>query len=450
MFDFILMAGVLCALFLFFTFLFLTSCYKRCPSNQILAIYGKVAGGQSVKCYHGGGAFVWPLIQGYTYLDLTPMVLHIPLKSALSQQNIRINVPSTFTVALDTAPESMNNAAVRLLDLDRRDIEVMVTEIITGQLRLTVASLRIEEINQDRERFLMEIRKHIESELKKIGLMLLNVNITDITDESGYIEMIGRKAVAAALNQAKVDVANQEKSGEIGKADAERDRRIQVASFNAEAVRGENEAKATIANVNAHLYEQEADAVRRGQIAQQQAYAEVNRAKSLAEMQRLEAEEVVPKEIEKRKIELAAQADAMKQRLEAEGRASAILQIKEAEAEGTRKVLAAKAEGYKMLVAACGNSQDAATMLMIEKLEEVAKLQAEAIKNLKIDKITVWDSGNGANGNSSTANFLSGMIKSLPPLHEVAAMTGINLPEYLGNLDRKQDNIGTARVDQEK
>ena len=227
---------------------------------------------------------------------------------------------------------------------------MMAIEIIIGQLRLTVASLMIEEINQDRERFLMEIRKHIESELKKIGLMLLNVNITDITDESGYIESIGRKSVATALNQAKVDVANQEKSGDIGKSEAEKERRIQVATYNANAVQGENEAKAKIANVNAQLLEQEADATRRGQIAEQNAYAEIYRATSLAELQRLEAEEIVPKEIERRKIEIAAAADAAKQRIEAEGAAAAILQIKQAEAEGMRKVLTAKAEGYKLLV----------------------------------------------------------------------------------------------------
>jgi flotillin len=266
------------------------------------------------------------------------------------------------------------------------------------------------------------------------------VNITDITDESGYIESIGRKSVATALNQAKVDVANQEKSGDIGKSEAEKERRVQVATYNADAVQGENEAKAKIANVNAQLIEQEADAQRRGQIAEQNAYAEIYKATTLAELQRLEAEEIVPKEIERRKIEIAASADAAKQRIEAEGQAAAILHIKQAEAEGVRKVLAAKAEGYKLLVQACANnSQDAATMLMIEKLEEIAKLQTEAIKNLKIDKITVWDNGGTSEKGSSTAQFLSSMIKSLPPLHEIAAMSGVNLPSYLGDLEKKSD-----------
>lgn len=437
MIDFVLIGAGLAALFIFFTLIFLANCYHRCPSNKILVVFGKVNADQSSKCYHGGGAFVWPLIQDYQYLNLTPIAIHVPLKSALSQQNIRINVPSTFTVALDTMPEAMHNAAIRLLGLSPKDIELMATEIIVGQLRLTVASLRIEEINQDRERFLYEIRKHIEPELKKIGLMLLNVNITDITDESGYIESIGKKSVSTALNQAKIDVAEQEKLGEIGRALAEKERRIQVAAYHAQAVEGENTSQARIADFNAQLIEQEADADRRSKVSLQNAYAEINIAKTIAEGRRLEAEEIVPKEIEKRKIEIAASADAEKQKIDAYAKAAAILAIKQAEAQGILQTLQAKADGYKLLVDACSSSQDAATMLMVEKLEEIVKLQTEAIKNIKIDKITVWDSA--GDGTSSTANFLSNMVKSLPPLHELAQMSGVKLPEYLGNLEGQKD-----------
>ncbi len=414
--------------------MFLASRYKRCPSNAILAIYGKVGEGQSVRCYHGGGAFVWPLIQDAKFLDLTPMTISIPLKGALSFQNIRINVPSTFTIAIDTSPEAMNNAAVRLLELTTTEIEKMATEIIFGQLRLTVASLKIEEINQDRERFLMAIRNNIEPELRKIGLTLINVNITDITDESGYIESIGKKAAATAVNQAKIDVAEQEKLGEVGSAQADKERRIRVAEYNAQAVEGENKSKADIAGYDADLQEKEATAEQRGLVAEQNAIAEIQKAKAAAETRRLEADEVVPKEIEKRKIEIDAEARAEKNRREARGEADAIISIKSAEAEGIQKVLDAKAEGYNRLVDSCGdNARDAATMLIVEKLEQIVQLQTEAIKNIKIDKVTVWDSGNGEKG-SSTANFMSNLVKSLPALHDVTGMAGIDLPAYLGDV----------------
>lgn len=429
-------------LFIFSTVLFLAKLYRRCPSNKVLVVYGRVGGNKTVQCYHGGGTFVWPLIQGCAFLDLTPRTIHIPLKGALSHQNIRVNVPSTFTVAVGITPDIMNNAAVRMLDLDIRGIESMATEIIIGQLRLTVASLRIEEINQDRERFLESIKNNIEPELHKIGLTLLNVNITDITDESEYIESIGKKASATAVNQAKVDVAEQEKQGDIGKALAERDRRVSVAAYNAEAVKGENDSKAHVALTNAVLAEREAEASQRSQVAKQHAEAEIQKARALAQTQLLEAEQIVPQEIRKKKIQIEADAEAQCKVLIARGEAEAILAIKQAEAAGIQKLLDAKARGYKQLVEACGDdAKSASTMLLIEKLEEIVKLQVEAIKNIKIDKITVWDSGNSGNSGpgdtgkgSSTSNFISQFVKSLPALHDIAALAGLELPKYLGHV----------------
>ena len=407
--------------------------YVRCPANKILAVQGKVGKGRSVTCYHGGATVVWPIIQQAQFLDLIPITLSIPLKGALSQQNIRVNVPSTFTIAIDTNPENMTNAAVRLLDLARDDIELMATEIIFGQLRLTIASLTIEEINQDRERFLESIRNNVAPELRKIGLALLNVNITDITDESGYIDSIGKKAAAVAINQAKIDVAEESKRGDIGAAQAERERRIKVAQYNAEAVEGENKAKGEIAAHNAALAEREAESRQRGSVADQKAQVEIQSARAEAEEKRLVAEQVVPREIEKRKVEIDAEAAAEKMRREASGEASAIIAVRSAEAEGIQKILAAKAQGYTGLVDACNDdAREAATMLMVEKIEDVVKLQVEAIKNIKIDKVSVWDSGNGEGG--STAGFLSGLVKSLPPLHDVARMAGVELPAYLGEV----------------
>jgi flotillin len=439
--NFTVISVVVALVFFFSIISFLASRFRRCPSNQILAVYGKFATGGSVRCYHGGGTFVWPLIQDYSYLDLTPMAINIPLRNALSMQNIRINVPSTFTVAINTTPESMNNAAVRLLGLGAPDIEKMASEIIFGQLRLTVASLTIEQINQDREKFLEAIRNNIDPELRKVGLYLINVNITDITDESGYIESIGKKAASTAINQAKIDVAEQEKKGAIGAAEADKEKRIQVAAYNASAVEGENSAKANISIFNADLAEQEAKATERGQIAQQKAFAAIQRETALAEEARLQAEQIVPMSIEKQKVEIDAEAIAQRRRKEAAGEADAILSVLSAEATGTQRVLDAKAVGYQNLVRACENDpKQAATLLMVEKIKELVAIQAEAIRSLRIDKITVWDGGNAEKG-SATANFLSSMVKSLPALHDIAGMAGVELPKYLGEVGTQERQI---------
>lgn len=429
--------------------------FRRCPSDKILVIYGRVGTDRSSRCLHGGGAFVWPLIQDYAYLSLTPMTINIPLQNALSMQNIRINVPSTFTVGISTDPGTMHNAAERLLGLKPKEIEEMAKEIIFGQLRLTVASLTIEEINQDRERFLESIRKNVEPELNKIGLNLINVNVTDITDESNYIDSIGKKAAAEAINKARVDVAEEEKRGAIGEAVATRERTISVAenmaeaemgqkkaeaerrifvhNQEAEAVRGENEANASIAMSNAELAVKRAEAERIAGVAKREAEVEIHKAQYKAEHERLTAEEVVKHEVEKRKIEILAEAEAERRRREAKGEADAIRLRYEAEAEGIRRLLESKATGYEQLVRSCQNDpRAAATLLLVEKIDELVKSQVEAIKGLTIDKITVWDSGGKEGKGSSTANFISSLIKSVPPLHDVAAMAGIELPEYLG------------------
>jgi flotillin len=296
------------------TIIFLASRYKRCPSDKILVVYGKVGTGQSARCIHGGGAFIWPLIQDYAYISLTPMTIGIPLQGALSLQNIRINVPCTFTVGISTLPDIMTAAAERLLHLNQREIEEMSKEILFGQLRLTVASLTIEQINQDRESFLDSIRTNVSVELNKIGLYLINVNITDITDESGYIDSIGKKAASEAINQAKVDVAEQDKMGSIGESFATREREIKVAQNVAEsekgkkeaeanqrvfvqaqeanAVEGENTAAANIAAYNATLAVKEAAALQTGEVAKREAEVEIQKAQYKAESERLNAEEI--------------------------------------------------------------------------------------------------------------------------------------------------------------
>ena len=448
--------------------MFFAQRYKRCPPDQIMVIYGrteKSADGRPKpsKTLHGGAALVWPLIQDYAYISLKPMTINIDLRGALSFQNIRINVPSTFTIGVSTEPSIMANAAERLLGFGMDDIEEMAREIIFGQLRLTVATLTIEQINQDRDAFLELIQKNVGAEMRKVGLYLINVNIADITDESEYIESIGKKAAAFAVQTALVDVSNAERDGAIGKAEADRQKEIEVAVNMAEAekgrkaaeadqrvfveqqeamaVAGENSAQAEIAGANADLAEAEASAKQRADVATAQAEAEIQKAAYSEEQERLRATEIVRETISKQQIEIAAEAEAERQRRIARGEADAILARYEAEAEGVQKVLDAKAHGYNNLVAsASGDPKAAATLLMVEKIEAMVSAQVEAIRNLKIDKITVWDSGNSPDGSSATSNFVSSLVQSLPPIHDVAKMSGVELPDYLGSMTEDNDD----------
>lgn len=483
---------VVAVIVLFVTISALVARYKRCPSDKILVIYGRT-GGTSAKCIHGGGAFIWPVIQDYAYLDLKPISIEANLTNALSRQNIRVDVPCRFTIAISTDADSMNNAAERLLGLSPDQIQELSKDILFGQLRLVIATMTIEEINSDRDKFLDNISKNVDTELKKIGLKLINVNVTDIKDESGYIEALGKEAAAKAINEAKVSVAEQEKIGEtgkaladrerdvqiaethrdrdvkiaitqkdrevsiasagkdeaIGKAEAEKETRIKTSQANAEAVKGENEAKINIANSDAARREKEAEALRLAisaeKVQEAKALEEAYLAEQKAESARSQRERatnmanvIVPAEISKQKAIIEAQAEAERIRESAKGEADAIYAKMEAEAKGLYEILTKQAEGYEQVVkAAGGDPTKAFQLLLIEKLPELVKTQVEAVKNIKIDKITVWDAANGQNesGQTNTANFISGMMKTVPPLNDLFNMAGLNLPSYLKGKD---------------
>ena len=492
---------ILAALVVFAAFLgivvFVANRYKRCPSNRVLVIYGKVASGRSATCIHGGGRFVLPIIQDYAYLSLEPIQIEVPLKDALSIENIRVNVPSVFTVAIGVEPAIMQNAAIRLLGLNTAQVKKQAEDIIFGQLRQVIASMRIEDINRDREAFLRNIQSPVEPELQKIGLVLINVNITDIMDSSGYIEAIGRKAASEAVQKARGDVAEQEKLGEVRVAEADRDKfvqvaeagkireigiraagreqavriaelnkeqqvgeqrasfaqdidvaaadrekRVAVADANATAYTGEAEAQAKIAAAEAQLQVKRAEAYQVGETRKREAEASVleaqNRAMAkaaLAEAEKVEAERraalEAPAKAEKAKIIVDAQAEAEKRRLEAEGEASAIFARLEAEAKGQYEILAKKGEGFRAIIEACGGAQEAFQMLMVEHLEKLAETSAQAISNIKFDKVVVWENG-GQNGQTSTANFLHGMSRTMPPMLQVLRdIAGIEIPESM-------------------
>ncbi len=478
--------------------IFVTKYYRRCPSNRVLVIYGKsTGGGQAARTIHGGASFVIPLVQDYAYLSLEPIQIEIPLHGALSIENIRVNVPSVFTVAIGTDPAVMQQAAIRLLGLSVGEIRKQAEEIIFGQLRQVIASMGIEGINRDRDQFLKHIENSIEPELNKVGLSLINVNITDITDESGYIDAIGKKAASGAIQLARGDVADNERMGETRVAEAERDKaiqvanaqkeksigtreaqreqairianlekeqtvgeqaasferetqvknaeremRIQVADADATAIEGENEAQAKVAASQAELAVKRAEAYQMGEGRKREAEAAVlevqNRAMAkaaLAEAERIEAEKraelEAPAKAQKAKIVVEAEAEADRKRIDAMAQADAIFAKLDAEARGQYEILAKKGEGLQKIVDACGGSQQAFQMLMIEHLDNLAAASAKAISNIKFDKIVVWDQI-GDKGRSSTAGFLSNMAHTLPPMMQVMKdIGGIELPESL-------------------
>ena len=449
----------LLVLFVFLTFVALMKRYRRCPSDKILVIFGKTGEG-SAKCIHGGAAFVWPLFQDCSYLDLTPISIDIPLQGALSKENIRIAAPSTFTVGISTEPVVMRNAAERLLELNQADVRKVAEDIIFGQFRATIATMNIEEINKDREKFQGAVMESVEVELAKVGLRVINVNIKDIDDESGYIKAIGQKAASEAINQARVDVAEQERKGQTGVAQAkkesdiavslaEKEKRVGVSAAEAEAVKGENIARQIQADSEAELREKVAEANRRGTVAEKTKEAESNRLAYQAEMEaeiaRRErdkashfADTIPAAEAEKQRMIIEAEAMMERQSREGRGDGERIKNEMLGRAEGMKAVFEANSEGIRKLVDATRGDANAAFMLMLaDRLPELMNIQAKAISNFKVDKVTVWDTGS-ADGNS-IGNLVKDYATSLPPLQDLLKMTGVVGPGILGKPASEKD-----------
>jgi flotillin len=448
--------------------------YRMCPPDRVLVVYGKLANGQSSRCYHGGSTFVMPFFQSYSYLDLSPLNIEIELKGALSSQNIRIDAPASFTIGISTDPEIMQNAATRLLGRTKQEIEHLASEIVMGQMRVVFASMTIEEINNDREKLISAITKGVEVELHKIGLRMINGNIRDIKDLSGYIDALGKEAAAKAINDAHIRVAQENQRGAVGKAEAEREQFIRVANAQAEARRGENTAQAIIAKSDADLASERAEAKRRIEAAQKVAEAralqEGYKAQEEAELSRAsrekaaqQADQIVKAEIDKERMRIDAEAKAAQTRILQEGVSAAYVIQKDAEAEGVRRVaegdaagirakltaeatgiqakltaeaegtrvlLDAKAQGFEKLLRVADDTAGATQLLIAENIVRIAEIQAGAIKGLQFEKIVVM--GGGAGGQGGPGQFVQDLYKGVLPLNELAKSTGLNLPSFLG------------------
>jgi flotillin len=220
-----------------------------------------------------------------------------------------------------------------------------------------------------------------------------------------------------------------------------------VAEANAKAVVGENKSKAEIAATNAELRVKEAEAFEVGEKRYREAQAAVLEAQYRAEARaaaaqasKIEAETRARLEAvanaEKAKTIVDAEAQAAMRKIDAEAQAAATFARLEAEARGQYEILAKKAEGLKRIVESCGGSQQAFQMLMLEHLEALSQTAAQAISNIKFDKVVVWDSGAGdGKGGNATSNFLKGLGSTLPPMLQIMKdVGGVEMPEFIGKL----------------
>ncbi|HZF66714.1 MAG TPA: hypothetical protein VEZ47_01615 [Gemmatirosa sp.] len=342
--------------------LFFARCYKRADANQILVISGRRSReGENARCINGGGALVIPILEGHGYLSLEPMDVPVKLEDALSLENIRISVPSVFTIAIGTEPEYQQNAAARLLGKTSVEMAKIAEHILVGQLRAVIATLSIDEINRDRDAFRAKVQHQLEPELKKLGLVLINSNLQDLRDQSGYLDALGKQAAQQAIQKARGDVADQEKLGEIRVAQAKREKEVAVAD-------AEKERQIALAETTRQQAVRLAELDRERQIGEQTAALE--RDAAIREAQRTQATRVATLDKEQKVAERTAELE----------RDAAIAQAQQlnrvAMAEANARAVQGEAEAKKRIAAT--NADVAVAEAMARQTAETSRARAEA------------------------------------------------------------------------
>ena len=348
--------------------------YVKCKPNEILIKYGKLGSGKadavkSAKIVHGKGTFVIPIIQGYATMSLEPIQMNLDFKGALSAENIRVDVPTNLTVAIDTEDAMMQTAAERLLGMDQRAIQNLVSEVIYGQMRIVIAKLTISEMNTDRDKFQQMISENVTNELKKYGLKLMNINIVNIQDAANIIVNMGKEAAAKTENEALFRIAEQEKVGKSRIAKENKEKEIAVAEADAE-----EKSKVAEANKTRDLNIASAERERITGIEKAKAEKETNVAKAIAEKDAKVAEANADRDIRQANADKNAKV-ATNLALQEIAQSNAELEVKQADA----KRLAGEAQ------------VDAETKVAIKRQEqerEVEKAKAAKIEQqLQAEKV---------------------------------------------------------------
>ena len=348
--------------------------YVKCKPNEILIKYGKLGSSKadavrSAKIVHGKGTFVVPIVQGYATMSLEPIQMNLDFKGALSAENIRVDVPTNLTVAIDTEDAMMQTAAERLLGMDQRAIQNLVSEVIYGQMRIVIAKLTISEMNTDRDKFQQMISENVTNELKKYGLKLMNINIVNIQDAANIIVNMGKEAAAKTENEALFRIAEQEKVGKSRIAKENKEKEIAVAEADAE-----EKSKVAEANKTRDLNIASAERERITGIEKAKAEKETNVAKAIAEKDAKVAEANADRDIRQANADKNAKV-ATNLALQEIAQSNAELEVKQADA----KRLAGEAQ------------VDAETKVAIKRQEqerEVEKAKAAKVEQqLQAEKV---------------------------------------------------------------
>lgn len=460
---------ILVAIAILFSIRFIASRYKKVAPNTVAVFYGrKYKNGKGFIVVSGGGRVLMPLVESHQEMSTSAFQLDIDETDIPNKDNVRLRIKGVASCQISQVPEDLDKAAQTFLGKRQEEISKFVSNILQGHLRSIIGKMDIDEILRERDKFNQRVVQESAPELKRVGIEIINLVIKDVNDNLGYIDSLGRRAVADAKAEAEIKVAEAQRNQDIAVSNANRDaalikadndarvaeaeksRDIKKATFKVESDTKKAEADNALAIANAarqkilKVAEAERDA------AAAEAQIQVQEKEAQRKTAELQATQVAKAAADKQTAILTAeaqketailQADAQAETLrrtaeakknaatlEGEGQAAARKAVLLAEAEGTaaskKQALLAEAEGTSRLADALAKmSQDARFIIILDKLPNLLDKGGDALaKTLQaafgpvaaavgqIDRISIVDVGGTGNGAEKVANIVPSIV----------------------------------------
>ena len=390
---------------------------KICQPNEVLIFSGRqrqLADGSSLgyRILKGGRGFRIPLIEQVDQLQLNTIPIDLKVMNAYSKGGIPLTVRAIANVKIASNEPEINNAVERLLGKSIDEVQLIAKETLEGNLRGVLALLTPEEVNEDRLKFAKQLVEEADIDMSALGLQLDTLKIQSVEDERGYLDAIGRQRTAHIISAAEIEEAKKMEMAKVAEAHA-----------NKNIAEAENEVRIVKARLAAEAEAEEAKVSVAARVAE-----------AIAEQELAEQEIMLAEKRQRAETIVAAEAERKAKEEIAKGNAARILEDGQAEVE----VLRSKLELWKQA------GEEAEQLFLIQMLPDILKQVVGTVDNLKIDKITVVDSGQSGSSGGVPAVF-SQIAGSTPALLEsLKASTGIDVAGMLNRASAKSDNVPTS------
>lgn len=372
---------------------------ERLPDGRVVTVgYRKIFGGRAWRV---------PIMESVERMDLTSIPVKISVSNAYSKGGIPLMVAAISNVKISSDPRIVGNAIERFLGRSRDEVQRVARETLEGHLRQVLAEMTPEEVNEERLVFVEKLRLEAEDDLTKLGLQLDTLKIQHISDETGYLDSIGRKSIAEIIKRAEIAESDAEREAAQIEADAAGQAEIANQEAQKAILTSQNDMRKKVADLEAAARSEEERTIAAAQTAKALAEQELQKVRSLLEQKRLDVDVVVPADAERQAKETLAKGKAAY--VSEQGRATAeVLQM--------------------MNDVWTDAGVKAKEIYLIQHLESIISSVVDSVRKIRVGEVNLLDNGDGSS--------LPAYVKAYPAivtavLKELRTATGIDVPEML-------------------